>query len=81
MQTAVTLFLLSGCTMLLPACSRVSPDASRDSVTPTPISSPQPDDAELVFSSLDVDQTNRGTININGYDRHFSVTFPTSYKQ
>jgi len=25
---------------------------------------------------LEVDQTNRGTININGYDRHFSVTFP-----
>lgn len=33
----------------------------------------------LVFSSLELDQTNRGTININGYDRHFSVTFPTSY--
>ena len=28
----------------------------------------QPDDAKLVFSSLEVDQTNRGTININGYD-------------
>ena len=39
----------------------------------------QPDDAKLVFSSLEIDQTNRGTININGYDRHFSVTFPTSY--
>jgi len=34
---------------------------------------------ELVFSSLDIDETNRGTVNINGYDRHFSVTFPTSY--
>ncbi|MDG2087667.1 MAG: hypothetical protein P8J68_02900 [Arenicellaceae bacterium] len=33
----------------------------------------------LLFSSLELDQTNRGTININGYDRHFSVTFPTSY--
>jgi len=39
----------------------------------------QPDDTKLVFSSLEVDQTNRGTININGYDRHFSVTFPTAY--
>ena len=28
----------------------------------------EPDDAKLVFSSLEVDQTNRGTININGYD-------------
>ena len=39
----------------------------------------QPDDAKLVFSSLELGQTNRGTVNINGYDRHFSVTFPTSY--
>lgn len=38
-----------------------------------------PNGTELVFSSLEHDQTNRGTININGYDRHFSVTFPTSY--
>lgn len=36
-------------------------------------------DTELVFSSLEYDQTNRGTIDINGYDRHFSVTFPASY--
>lgn len=42
-------------------------------------STEQLDDGKLVFSSLDVDQTNRGTVNINGYDRHFSVTFPTSY--
>ena len=41
--------------------------------------SKQGDDSELVFSSLELDQTNRGTININGYDRHFSVTFPASY--
>ena len=39
----------------------------------------QPNDTELVFSSLELDQTNRGTIDINGYDRHFSVTFPTAY--
>ena len=39
----------------------------------------QSDDAKLVFPSLELDQTNRGSININGYDRHFSVTFPTSY--
>ena len=28
---------------------------------------------------MELDQTNRGAINIIGYDRHFSVTFPTSY--
>ena len=39
----------------------------------------QPGEPTLVFADLDVDQTNRGTVNINGYDRHFSVTFPTSY--
>ena len=39
----------------------------------------QPDDTKLVFSSLELDQTNRGSININGYERHFSVTFPTAY--
>ncbi len=76
---ASAIFLLSGSMMLLPACTRVSPDESRDSVTPTPTSSQQPDDAKLVFASLEIDQTNRGTININGYDRHFSVTFPSSY--
>ena len=76
---AAALFLLSGAMMLLPACTQVSPDESRDSETSTPTSSSQSDDAELVFSSLDIDQTNRGTVNINGYDRHFSVTFPTSY--
>ena len=36
-------------------------------------------DTNLVFLSLELDQTNRGSININGYDRHFSVTFPTAY--
>ena len=36
-------------------------------------------DTTLVFSSLELDQTNRGSININGYDRHFSVTFPIAY--
>ena len=36
-------------------------------------------DTKLVFSSLELDQTNRGSININGYDRHFSITFPTAY--
>ena len=76
---AAALFLLSLSMMLLPAYTRVSPDESRDSGTSTPVSSPQSDDAELVFASLEIDQTNRGTININGYDRHFSVTFPTSY--
>ena len=66
MNIAVRLSLLSGFTMLLLACTDVEP-------------TDQPDDAKLVFSSLEFDQTNRGTISINGYDRHFSVTFPTSY--
>ena len=34
---------------------------------------------KLEFSSFDINSTNRGTIKINGFDRHFSVTFPTSY--
>ncbi len=76
---AAALFLLAGSMMLLPACTQVSADEGRDVGTPMPVSAPQSDDAELVFSSLDIDQTNRGTVNINGYDRHFSVTFPTSY--
>jgi poly(3-hydroxybutyrate) depolymerase len=41
----------------------------------------QASSAELVFSSLDISQTNRGTVNINGYDRYFSVTFPPSYNR
>jgi len=72
MKIAVTHFLLSGFTMLLLACVQVSPEGSAESTN-------QPNDADLVFSSLELDQTNRGTININGHDRHFSVTFPTSY--
>jgi poly(3-hydroxybutyrate) depolymerase len=76
MKTAVTLFSLSGVTMFLLACTQVSTDASENgNVEPAK----QPDDTKLVFSSLELDQTNRGSININGYDRHFSVTFPTSY--
>ena len=62
---AAAVFLLSLSMMLMPACTEVSPD----------------DDAQLVFPSLEIDQTNRGTIHINGYDRHFSVTFPTSYNR
>ena len=73
MKIAVTLFLLSSFTMLLVACAQAQSD--KGMVEPTE----QSDDSELVFSSLKIDQTNRGTININGYDRHFSVTFPTSY--
>ena len=62
--------------MLSLACAQVSPTLSDNgSIEPTK----QPDDTKLVFSSLELDQTNRGSININGYDRHFSVTFPTSY--
>ncbi len=74
MKIAITLFLLPGFTMLLLACAQVSPDGN---VEPTK----QADDAKLLFSSLEIDQTNRGTVNINGYDRHFSVTFPTSYNR
>ena len=73
MKIAVTLFLLSSFTMLLVPCAQAQSD--KGIVEPTE----HPDDSELVFSSLKIDQTNRGTIKINGYDRHFSVTFPTSY--
>ena len=76
MKNAVTLFLLSGVTMLLLACTQVSTDARENGVAEPAI---QPDDTKLKFSSLELDKTNRGSININGYDRHFSVTFPASY--
>ncbi len=72
MKTAVTRFLQSGFTMLLLGCAQLSPERVAEPTNP-------PDDADLVFSSLETDQTNRGTISINGFDRHFSVTFPTSY--
>ncbi len=76
MKTVLTLFLLPGITMLLLACDQVSPaESDNGNIEPTK----QSDDAKLVFSSLELDQTNRGSININGYDRHFAVTFPTSY--
>jgi poly(3-hydroxybutyrate) depolymerase len=68
MKRAATNFLMSGFTMLLLACAHSVTEGSVD-----------PHGAELVFSNLEIDQTNRGTISINGYDRHFSVTFPTSY--
>lgn len=54
-----------------------APDAQSDAGISEPTI--QPDDVELVFASLELDRTNRGAININGYDRHFSVTFPSSY--
>jgi poly(3-hydroxybutyrate) depolymerase len=73
MKTAVTHLLLSAFTMLLLACTHSVTEAQSDDAIV------DPDDAKLVFSSLEIDQTNRGIININGYDRHFSVTFPTSY--
>jgi len=76
MKNAVTLYLLSGVMVLLLACTQESTEASKNRIVEPAI---QPDDTKLVFSSLELDQTNRGSININGYDRHFSVTFPTSY--
>jgi len=76
MKTVVTLFLLPGVMMLLLACAQEPPGVSdKGNVEPAK----QPDATKLVFSSLELDQTNHGSININGYDRHFSVTFPTSY--
>ena len=68
------LVLVTGITSLSPLGCEAQSD--KGIVEPTE----QSGDAELVFSSLEIDQTNRGTININGYDRHFSVTFPTSYE-
>ena len=39
----------------------------------------QPNDTELVFSNLELDQTNRGTVNINGYDRQENRSwYPTN---
>ena len=76
MKIVVTLFLLSSMTMLSLACTQESPDENGNGIVD---SSKQSEDAKLVFSSLELDQTNRGSISINGYDRHFSVTFPTSY--
>lgn len=76
MKIAVTLILLSGFSMLSLACTQVPSDENGNGMVEP---AKQSDDAKLVFSSLELDQTNRGSININGYDRHFSVTFPTSY--
>ena len=76
MKNAITLLLLSWFTMLLLACNQVSPiESNKEIVEATKPS----DDAKLVFSNLYHNQTNHGTISINGYDRHFSVTFPPSY--
>jgi len=75
-KIVATLFLLSGFTMLSLACTQVPPDENGNGIVQP---AQRPDNAKLIFSSLELDQTNRGSININGYDRHFSVTFPTSY--
>jgi len=76
MKNAVKLLLLSGFMVLLLACTQESTDESENGVVAP---AKQSDDTKLKFSSLELDRTNRGSININGYDRHFSVTFPTSY--
>ncbi len=59
MKTAATRILQSGFTMLLLGCAQVSPERIAKPTNP-------PDDAKLVFSSLEADQTNRGTISIDG---------------
>jgi poly(3-hydroxybutyrate) depolymerase len=66
LRTAATLFLLGSMTVLLPAGAQES-------------GSERTDVSALAFARLEVGQTNRGSININGYDRHFSITFPTDY--
>ena len=76
MKNAVKLLLLSGFMVLLLACTQESTDESENGVVAP---AKQSDDTKPKFSSLELDRTNRGSININGYDRHFSVTFPTSY--
>ena len=55
-----------------------TPTPTQLPVTPTPPGIPMPD-ATLEFSNFDTGQTNRGTIRINGHDRHFSITLPSSY--
>jgi len=64
--------------LFVPACGNESPAEAAD---PTASLQTAFDDTKLTLPSLELDQTNRGTIDINGYDRHFSVTFPTSYDQ
>ena len=68
---SIGLAAIAAYTVAFAACAQ----SDNGNVEPTK----QPVDTNLVFSSLELDQTNRGSININGYDRHFSVTFPTSY--
>ncbi len=53
------------------------PVANSDQATELP---KPPETGRIVFSSLDYDKTNYGTININGYDRYFSITFPSLYE-
>ena len=69
--------LAAVCTFIAWLIPTSAPDAQGDAGMVEPAI--QPDDAELEFASLELDRTNRGAISINGYDRHFSVTFPSSY--
>ncbi|MDZ7684505.1 MAG: hypothetical protein U5O39_05465 [Gammaproteobacteria bacterium] len=74
------LFHLSVLAMLLSGCAGESgndidaPESS-DKVESTE----QAEKAELELPDLAFDKTNRGTVTINGYERHFSVTFPSAY--
>jgi len=76
MKALVSLLVLSGVMMSLLASAQVPP-VENGNKTVEPVK--QSGDTKLVFSSLEPRKTNRGSININGYERHFSVTFPTSY--
>lgn len=76
MKTFLSLLVLPGVVVSLLACAQMSPPEDGNK---TVESARKTSDSKLVFSSLELNQTNRGTININGYDRYFSVTFPTSY--
>jgi poly(3-hydroxybutyrate) depolymerase len=76
MKAVVILLLLAALTMISLACAQESPGENDNGIVE---SSKQSENTKLEFSSLALDQTNRGTVNINGYVRHFSVTFPTSY--
>lgn len=68
MRCLIILFL----SFLLIACSN-----EVEETTPSGSDSPPPS----LFTNLSTNETNLKTISINGYDRHFSITFPISYNK